>query len=186
MNRRLASLPLLAVLAALPAAANADDLATVRTRVAAAMQAAKSFVVTTTSGSGTFAIAMTFVAPDRYHSVLVFGGERRDVILIGQLAYVSADGKSYRKVDAPPDVVAAEGNLRSIAVDNVLPDATANGKTWGRFVTTAAGPQKDQRLTCTYDKTTYRLAECSNAGLTLAFSRYDDPANAVSAPLISR
>ncbi|HEY4440686.1 MAG TPA: hypothetical protein VGN14_09525 [Candidatus Elarobacter sp.] len=184
MNRRLASLPLLAVLAGVPVTAHADDLATVRTRVGAAMQAAKSFVVTTTTASGK--ISMTFVAPDRYHSVAVLGGERRDIVLIGGLAYVSADGKSYRRIDVPPDVVAAEQQLRSIPVDNVLPDATANGKSWGRFVTTAAGPQKDQRLTCSYDKTTYRLAECSNAALTLAFSRYDDPANAVSAPLISR
>ena len=40
-------------------------------------------------------------------------------------------------------------------------------------------------LTCTYDKTTYRINDCSNEGMTLTFSRYDDPANAVTLPATS-
>ena len=49
MFRRLVPLALAAVLAALSAPARADDLSTVRAKVAAAMQGAKSFVVTTTA-----------------------------------------------------------------------------------------------------------------------------------------
>lgn len=181
MDRRLLPLPLLAVLAAVPVPARADDLATVRSRVAAAMQSARSFVVTTSAATG-YSVTMTFVAPDRYHSSLALGATHRDVVLIGPVAYLSDDGRNYRKTDAPPEVIAAEGQLRVIPVDNVLPDKTSGGKTWGQFATTSAGPQKDQSLTCTYDKATYRVDICSNAGLSLTFSHYDDPANVVNVP----
>ena len=180
MDRRLASLALLALLAAGPVAARADELSTVRVKVSAAMHAAKSFVVTTTAATG-FSVTMTFAAPDRYHSTLAYNGQSRDVVLIGPVAYVS-DGAAYRKTDAPPEVVAAQTQLRDVPVDQVLPDQTAAGRNWGQFATTSAGPQKDQHLTCTYDKKTYRINDCSNEGLTLTFSRYDDPTNIVSVP----
>jgi len=181
MPARLVPLALLALLAAAPAAARAaDDPAVVRARVGAAMTSAKSFVVTTTATTG-FSVTMTFVAPDRYHSTLAYNGTT-DVVLVGPFAYVSNDGRAYRKTDAPPAVVAAEAQMREIPVDHILPDKTAGGKTWGQFTTTSAGLQKDQHLTCTYDKKTYRINECSNEGLSLAFSRYDDPANVVTIP----
>ena len=145
------------------------------------MGSAKSFVITTTAATG-FSVTMTFAAPDRYHSTLSYNGTNRDVVLIGPVAYVSDDGKTYRKTDAPPAVVAAESQMRNVPVDALLPDVTAGGKAWGRFTTTSAGPQKDQHLICTYDKRSYRIGECSNEGFTLTFSRYDDPANVVSAP----
>jgi hypothetical protein len=181
MDRRVFSLALLALLAAAPAAANAEDAATVGARITAAMQSAKSFVVTTTASTG-FSVTMTFVAPDRYHSALVYNGATRDVVLVGSSAYVSEGGGQYRKLDAPPEVVAAERQMREIPVERVLPDKLAGGTAWGRFATTSSGMQKDQHLICSYDKRTYRVAECSNEGLTLLFSRYDDPANAVAVP----
>ena len=144
------------------------------------MHAAKSFVVTTTASTG-FSVTMTFAAPDRYHSTLAYNGQGRDVVLVGPVAYIS-DGAAYRKTDAPPEVVAAQAQLRDVPVDQVLPDRTASGRTWGQFTTTSAGPQKDQHLTCTYDKKTFRINDCSNEGLTLTFSRYDDPANIVTIP----
>jgi hypothetical protein len=180
MDRRVTSLALLALLAAGPVAARADDLATVRVKVSSAMRAAKSFVVTTTAATG-FSVTMTFAAPDRYHSTLAYNGQGRDVVLVGPVAYVS-DGGPYRKTDAPPEVVAAESQLREVPVDQVLPDKSASGRTWGQFATTSAGPQKDQHLTCTYDKKTYRIVDCSNEGMTLTFSHYDDPANIVTIP----
>ena len=170
MFRRLVPLALAAVLAALSAPARADDLSTVRAKVAAAMQGAKSFVVTTTASTG-FTVTLTFVAPDRYHSALVYGGGTRDIVLVGPVAYVSADGgQTYRKTDTPP---------------SVLDDKVVAGKTWGRFATTAAGPEKDQHLNCTYDKKTYRLNDCVNEGFSLVFSRYDDPANVVAIPALA-
>ncbi|MEA2690221.1 MAG: hypothetical protein QOD51_2828, partial [Candidatus Eremiobacteraeota bacterium] len=150
MDRRLVPLALLALLAAAPPAARAGDLATVRSKVGAAMASAKSFVVTTTAATG-FSVTMTFVAPDRYHSSLAYNGTT-DVVLVGPVAYVSSDGRAYRKTAAPPEVIAAQSQLREVPVDNVLPDKIAGGKTWGQFTTTSAGPQKDQRLICTYDK----------------------------------
>ena len=181
MRFRLVPLALVAVLAA-SVPARADDLATVRAKVASAMQSAKSFVVTTTATTG-FKVTMTFVAPDRYHSTLAYNGASPDVVLVGPVAYVSGNaGQPYRKTDAPPEVIAAQSHLRDVPVEQVLPDKTAGGKTWGRFATTSAGPQKDQRLICTYDKLTYRINDCSNEGLTLTFTRYDDPANAVTIP----
>ncbi|MDB5027591.1 MAG: hypothetical protein JWO66_1280 [Candidatus Eremiobacteraeota bacterium] len=180
MAARRFSLALLALLAA-PAVARADDLSTVRAKVAGAMQSAKSFVVTTTASTG-FSVTLTFVAPDRYHSALIFNGVNRDVVLVGPVAYISDDGKTYRRTDAPPEVIAAQSQLREVPVDQVLPDKTAGGKPWGQFSTTSAGPQKDQRLTFTYDKRTYRINDCLNEGFTVTFSRYDDPANIVLVP----
>ena len=181
MNRRHVSLALLALLAAAPAAARADDLATVRTKVGAAMHAAKSFVVTTTAATG-FSVTMTFAAPDRYHSTLAYNGTNRDVVLVGPVAYISDNAQVYRKTDAPPEVIAAQAQLRDVPVDQVLPDKNAGGRMWGQFATTSAGPSKNQRLICTYDKKTYRINDCSNEGLSLTFSRYDDPANVVTVP----
>jgi hypothetical protein len=181
MDRRVFPLALLALLAAAPVAARADDLATVRSKIGAAMQSAKSFVITTTASTG-FTVTMTFAAPDRYHSSLVYNGTNRDVVLVGPVAYISSDGGAYRKTDAPPEVLAAQAQLRDVPVDQVLPDKTAGGKTWGQFATTSAGPQKDQHLVCTYDKKTYRINDCSNEGLSMTFSRYDDPLNVVTIP----
>jgi hypothetical protein len=181
MRSRLVPLALVALLATAQTPARADDLATVRAKVASAMQAAKSFVVTTAISTG-YKVTMTFVAPDRFHSTAVYNGVNTDVVLIGPVAYVSGAGQPYRKTDAPPEVVAAQTHLRDVPVDQVLPDKVARGTTWGQFSTTSTGPQKDQRLTCSYDKKTYRINDCSNEGLTLTFSRYDDPTNAVNVP----
>ena len=173
---------LLALLAALPVPARGDDLTDVRERLQAAMQWARSFVVTTTTASG-FSVTTTFVAPDRYRSALVYVGGMRDVVLIGAVAYVSDDGgKTYRKTSAPPEVLAAEAQLRDVPVDRLLPDKLIGSTVWGRFTTVASGPQKDQSLVCDYDKKTYRIHDCSNGGMTLIFSRYDDPSNAVTVP----
>jgi hypothetical protein len=182
MIRRPAPLALAALLAATAAPALADDVATVRTKIAAAMTAAKSFVVTTSAATGMTG-SMTFVAPNLYHSAIVFNRTRRDVVLVGPTAYISDDdGQTYRKVDAPPEVVAAQAELRAIPVDRLLPDKTAAGRTWGQFATSSGGPQKDQQLTCSYDKTSYRIAQCSNSGLMMSFTRYDDPNNVVTVP----
>ena len=183
MIRRLAPLALAALLAAGTAAARADDdVATVRTKIAAAMTAAKSFVVTTSAATGMTG-SMTFVAPNLYHSAVVFNRVRRDVVMVGATAYISEDdGRTYRKVAAPPELVAAQAELRALPVDRLLPDKVSGNKTWGQFATSSGGPEKDQQLTCTYDKTTFRIASCSNAGLLLGFSRYDDPTNAVNVP----
>jgi hypothetical protein len=183
MKHRVIPLALLALLAGSSLAARAEDAASVRGKIAAAMQAAKSYVITTTASTG-FTVTTTFVAPDRFHSSLAYGGTTRDVVLVGPVAYVSDGGRPYRKMDAPPAVIAAQSQLRAVPVDELLPDRTVAGKTWGRFATTAAGPEKDQRLTCTFDKTTYRINDCSNEGMTLTFSRYDDPQNVVSIPAV--
>lgn len=182
MRTGLVPLALVGLLAAASAPARADDAADLRAKVAGAMQAAKSFVVTTTAATG-FNVTMTFAAPDRFHSTLVYNGAGRDVVLVGPIAYVSADGgQSYRKTDAPPEVVAAQAQLRDVPVERVLADKAIGSKTWGRFTTTSAGPQKDQHLTCTYDKKTFRIHVCVNENLVLTFSRYDDPANVVTVP----
>ena len=181
MKHRVIPLALLALLAVLPLPARADDATALRGKIAAAMQAAKSYVITTTASTG-FTVTTTFVAPDRFHSSLAYGGNTRDVVLIGPVAYVSDDGRAYQKVQAPPAIIAAQSQLSAVPVDRVLADKTVGGKAWGRFVTTSAGPQKDQRLTCTFDKATYRINDCSNEGMTLTFSRYDDPRNVVAIP----
>ena len=182
MPHRLFPLALVALLAAAPVPSRADELTTVRAKIGAAMLAAKSFVVTTKASTG-YTVIMTFVAPDRYHSALTYSGGNLDIVLVGPIAYVSDDGRrTYRKSDAPAEVLASRDRLRDVPVDQLLPDKTVAGKTWGRFAATSSGPQKDQLLTCSFDKTTYRLNDCTNEGLSLTFSRYDDPTNAVTIP----
>ena len=182
MRHRLAVLTAAALLPALCAAASAqDNLATVRTKVPAAMQAAKSFVATATSPNG-FNVTTTYVAPDRYHSVLNYNGSAYDVVLVGPTAYLSANGNPYTAMQAPPQVMAVQQELHNMPVDSVDPDTTVGGLTYGQFETTQAGPQHDQHLTCSYDKTTFRIVRCTGTALTLAFSRYDDPSNAVTVP----
>ncbi len=183
MPRRLTPLALVALLAAAGAPARADDdVAVVRGKIAAAMTAAKSFVVTTSAATGMTG-TMTFVAPNLYHSAIVFNRTRRDVILVGATAYISDnDGQTYRKMAAPPELVAAQAELRAIPVERLLPDKTAAGKTWGQFATSSGGPEKDQQLTCSYDKSSYRIGACSNPGLMMSFTRYDDPNNVVTVP----
>ncbi len=171
-----------ALLAAAPAAA--DDLAAVNAKIGAAMHAAKSFVLTTTSGG--FDGTMTFVAPDRYHTSLAYNGTTYDVIVIGKDGYVSANGSAYRKVDTPPEFLQTQVQLRDVPVDALLPDTVQNGVTYGQFATTSAGPQHDQRLTCTYDKRTYRVSRCANDALAIGFTKFDDPANAVTVPAAAR
>jgi hypothetical protein len=183
MIRRLAPLALAALLAAAVAPARADDdAATVRAKIATAMTAAKSFVVTTSAATGMTG-SMTFVAPNLYHSAIVFDRVRRDVVLAGSIAYISDnDGQTYHKVTAPPELIAAQAELRAMPVDRLLPDKVTAQKTWGQFAISSGGPQKDQQLTCTYDKTTYRIGQCSNPGLMMSFTRYDDPSNIVTVP----
>lgn len=185
MIRRRVSLALVSLLAATIAPARADDAAdTVRAKIAAAMSAAKSFVVTTSAATGMTG-SMTFVAPNLYHSAVVYNRARRDVILVGSTGYLSEDdGQTYRKFEPPAEMVSAQAELRAIPVDHLLPDKTVGGKVWGQFTTSSGGPQKDQQLICTYDKTTFRVGQCSNPGLVMSFSRYDDPGNVVDVPTL--
>ena len=183
MRDRLAAIVAAALLPAVcpgPVSA-ADDLPTVRAKVPAAMQAAKSFVASAASQSG-FTVTTTYVAPDRYHSVLNYNGSVYDVVLVGPTAYLSTNGNPYTTLAAPPQVLAVQQQLRTMPVDAVDPDTTVDGVTYGQFETTQAGPQRDQHLTCTYDKTTYRIARCTGTTLNVSFARYDDPANAVTVP----
>ena len=176
-------LPLALALLPHPAAA-ADDVTAVRTKVRAAMGAAKSFVADAKLTSG-YALQTTFVAPDRFHSTVQFNGRSTEVYLIGSQGYIGAPDGSFRAVTAPPDFVATQRQLVDVPVDAVLADQTAGGVTYGRFTSTSAGPQHDQRVTCSYDKKTYRLAHCENASFSVGFSHYDDPANVVVAPAVA-
>jgi hypothetical protein len=185
MRLPLVSLAAVALLAgAVKPAGAADDASTVRSRVSAAMQAAKSFVFTVTSNGGLDGTT-TYVAPDRYHSALTFGGNTYDVVIVGSRAYVNANREGYQQLSAPPQFLETTVQLRNVPVDAILPDTTVNGTTYGQFATSSAGPQHDQHLTCTYDKATYRIARCASPTLTIAFDRYDDPANVVTVPAVA-
>ena len=165
--------------AAMPAAA--QHLAAARAKVGTAMRAARSFGATTTTPNGVNG-TVTFVAPDRYHSAFTASGFSYDVTIAGTTAYVGVNGSAPQRVQAPPAFLTTQTQLRDVPVDALLPDVTVGGVTYGRFQTNTAGPQHDQRLTCTYDKSTYRLQRCENPSLSVVFSRYDDPSNAVAVP----
>ncbi|MBV9438449.1 MAG: hypothetical protein JOZ24_00505 [Candidatus Eremiobacteraeota bacterium] len=171
---------LAAVLFAPIARPAAADEADVRGRIAGAMRAARSFVVTTTASTG-FTVMTTVVAPDRLDATLTYQGATQEYIVIGSTSYVGVGG-AYRRAQTPPEIVAAQSHLRDIPIDRFLPDGKIGTKTWGRFETTVIGPQKEQHLTCTYDKVTFRIGRCQNEGLQISFARYDDPLNHVDAP----
>lgn len=172
---------MLALLAAMALPASADDAAGLRARVSAAMQSTHSFLLATTMTSG-LAGTMTYVAPDRYHTVVAYGGSNYDVVIIGQSAYVSTNGGAYSPMPVPSGFVETQMQLRNVPVESLLPDTTVAGVTYGQFATTSAGPQHDQHLSCTYDKTTYRVVRCANPSVTVSFSHYDDPTNVVVVP----
>lgn len=186
MRLPLAFFAAVALLAGAAMPAGAADLATVRAGVTHAMQAAKSVVLTTTTTNGLSA-TMTYVAPDRSHTALTSGGTNYDVVVVGANAYISVNNGPYRQTSAPPQFLATQAQLRDVPVDDVLPDTTIDGTTYGQFATASAGPQHDQHLTCAYDKTTYRIARCSGEGgsMTIVFSRYDDAANVVTVPPVA-
>lgn len=182
MRVRLAVLGSFAFLGcSLAAAAAADDLPALRAKVPAAMQAAKSFAAAASSPSG-FTVNTIYVAPDRFHSVLHFNGATYDVVLLGRSAFLSSNGKPYTSVPTPPAVLEVQQQLIAMPIDAVAADTVVDGVSYGQFETTQAGPGRDQHLTCAYDKQTYRLVRCAGTSLSVTFSRYDDPANVVTAP----
>ena len=157
-----------------------DDLAAVQGRVAAAMGSAGSYVATTRGGG--YVATTTYVAPDRYASTLNYAGIPYNVVLVGTQAYVSEAGGPWRTIAVPPVVATIQNELKNVPVDRLLPPTTVDGRTLGRFLTTSAGADHDQRLTCAYDLQSYRLVSCSNSAITISFDRYDDPANTIAIP----
>jgi hypothetical protein len=170
------------------APARANDAADLQAKVAAALMAAKSFVMTMTMVPNAMApkgltSKVTFVAPDRYHTLDAIAGETHEEITIGRTIYVSTNGARYRKDSVPPDIVAE--NLKIylyVNVASVLPDRTQDGKTFGAYTSMIPVGGEPKAFTCTYDRQTYLPATCSNELVTMVYSGYDDPKIVVEPP----
>ena len=164
-------------------AAPPDDLTVVRTNVLLAMRAAHSFVVTSSPASGNATATTTvFVAPDRYRYRYREHDAPVETIVVGETGYVGYRGQPYAIIPGAPVATALrQMTLRDVTVDALEPDAALGGVRYGRF-TTAEPAERRVRLTCAYDKASYRIVRCASVDWRVAFSRYDDPANVVAAP----
>ncbi len=188
------------------APARADDAAALAALFSAAADQVTSFVVemrvngTTGVGGST-----TFVRPMRMKSEFAVGEIVVQTFLVDGVLYVHSPVAGWQK--APLDGTRLAQQSPNVA-DKLkqakitpLSDRVENGITVGVVRmelpipmlgsglpgakapgTVAPNADPAGQLLCTYDKATYRMRECSSAALTLTYTRYNDPANAVVLP----
>jgi hypothetical protein len=166
---------------ALAAPAWADAAADVQTKIDGALKSAKSFAVTTRYPAQEYSSTLVHVAPDRSRVVVAVSANTTDVVTIGNTSYSSKNGTPFERALVSAEAGAQLKSLVSVKVGAILADVTIAGKTYGAFDTTVplGGPV---RLTCTYDKKTFRLARCANDEVTQTYANYDDPDNVVDPP----
>jgi hypothetical protein len=183
-----------AVVAAWAAPARADDVATICRKLGTAAAGVTSFVVQL-AAAGTRGISgtLTFVRPMKVKSDLGVGGLSIESYLIDGIEYVhGADGWQKMSMNAAQSPQQSANIAEGLKPSNVtlLPDREQDGMDVGAFAVDtplpegadAASAPASQHVECTYDKSTYRLSACSSSGMTMTYTRYNDPANTVVLP----
>jgi hypothetical protein len=168
-------LTLCAASAERPAAA-AD--AQVKPKIIAAFALVKSYKLTVLGSVRSLGV---YVAPDRYAMTTMIEGKPIKTIIVGHDYWVFADGKWEKSGTANNLDSDIAGLIRSAKRDPrsafvPLADQTLDGKQLGTFGYTFKNGTTE---TCNYDKSTYRVARCKAEELTLLYSGYNDPTNAV-------
>jgi hypothetical protein len=168
-------------LAALPLPAHAAG-GSLRDNVVAAYAKVKSYkleVLGSVRSNG------VFVAPDRYQMTTVFEGKPVKTIFIGSTYWILS-GSRWQKADQPSDnlYVDISGLLRNARQNPKVafvpkPDVTRDGKRLGQFAYTFKNGTEE---TCDFDLRTFLAQRCKAEELTILYSGYNDPGNAVKAP----
>jgi hypothetical protein len=182
MKRLLASTLVALALSAVATPVLADDKSDLHEKLVAGMTAVKSFQQTMVITPTGMVTTSTVVMPDRAKVSVAAGAQTIDMIIAGGDMYKSTNGGPYTKSATPAAIAGQFSKVTVPDVVAILPDKTTGSVTVGVFESSIPTPNGPVKLTCTYDKKTYRLADCSGDLLTQTFSNYDDPKNVIEAP----
>jgi hypothetical protein len=173
--------PLLALLVATPALAASGDAA-LRAKILAAYAPVTSYRITVL---GSVRSSGVYVAPNRYEMTTTIEGKPIKTIFVGNTYWIASDGK-WQKSDTPAnqldfDIAGLVRNAKANPASPFerLPDALTNGKRTGTFRYTFKNGSDE---TCNYDPATYLVVRCKTQDLTILYSGYNDPRNAVGKP----
>ncbi len=162
-------------------AASAGDPA-LRSKIYGAFSNVKSYKLTVLGSVRSLGV---YVAPNKYQMTTMFEGKPIKTIIIGRNYWTYANGHWQKSGTASNNLdVDIAGLLRNAKADPKaafvpMPDATQDGRRVGTFAYTFKNGTEE---TCNYDKSTYRVTRCKADELTLLYSGYNDPGNAVAAP----
>jgi len=193
----------LALAIALAGTARADDSALVTAKICSAAASVSSFVMQM-SVTGTTGVSsrMTFVRPLRMKNVITFGTMSTESYLVDGIVYIHSPLIGWQKMSVGEAKAAAQSMniadaLKSAKV-SYLPDRQEDGTDVGVFQVESQLPgmggtllanrpastaaPATQTMTCSFDKSTYRMRSCANSMMTMTYSNYNDPANVVELP----
>jgi hypothetical protein len=186
------------------ATAEATPAAELQSRMRAAIFGAASFRITEFlvrndvdgAGAETIRVQATFVAPDRLRRLYDRGYGVRTVTIVGATQYLKnpKNGK-WRSEPATesPLAVAAPMVVKDL-VFTVLPDRRDGEKNVGAVDIRRVlkpeeppAPSDGDRMTCTYDKSTFRPRTCemilpTRGTATYTYGGWNDPANVIETP----
>jgi hypothetical protein len=202
------------VTCALTGTARADDIPAVTARLSAAATEISSFVMQAQlKGTTGVTMRVTVVRPARMKSEMTMGQMAVQTYVVDGTMYVFTPVMGWQKMSLGDAGAAAAsmniaGLLKSTKV-TYLPDRQEDGQTVGVMqvavplpsfaVPTPAGgssagpsgananPTASQQVTtCSFDRSTYRMRNCSNDFMTMTYSNYNDPANVVELPAAAK
>jgi hypothetical protein len=176
------ALAVAAVLALTPVATWAASPDTgLRAQIFAAFARIKSYKLTVLGQVRSLGV---WVSPNRYQMTTQFEGKAIKTIIIGKNYWTYNKGRWEQAGEASSNLeVDIAGLIRNAKATKTpfvpLPDQNQDGKRVGAF---SYAFKNGTDETCNYDLSTYRVTRCKADELTLLYSGYNDPANAVAPP----
>lgn len=123
-----------------------------------------------------------WVAPDRYHMTTEIEGKPLETVIVGKGYWTRSGGRWERSGTTSTNLdVDIAGLIRAAKTASPasfarLAPVTQDGKKVGTFSFAFADGTDE---TCNYDLKTYRITRCKADEVTLLYSDYNDPKNAV-------
>lgn len=125
-----------------------------------------------------------FVAPNRYEMTTDLEGKPVKTIIIGTTYWLYDQGKWERSGDTgsslDADIAGVVRRLRAGTASAFarLPDTTEDGKRVGAFSVSFGGSTE----VCNFSLQTYYVTRCRRDELTILYSNFNSPANAIPIP----
>jgi len=194
-----------------PRPGRADDAGmAVLMKINAAQNARTSYVTTTTARSIGVTSVATFVrsapstAGDRLSGLsakmeTVAGTLTIDTYIVNSTLYMSISGSPWQKKALNTEQFKAytgsllDGFKANPPAATLQPDRVDGGMTYGDVRIVSATPPAlasmspslptTMTIECMYDKSTYLMHECDTEQFSIAYSKFNDPANSVELPL---
>ncbi len=168
---------------ALPAGAcAASPDASLRAKIIGAFAGLHSYKLTVL---GSVRSVGVWVSPNRYQMTTDFEGKPVKTIIIGNTYWTYSDGKWEKSGTTSNNLdVDIAGLVRNAKTNKDapfmrLPDQVQDGKRVGTFQYDFKDGTEES---CNFDLQTYRVTRCKADQLTLLYSAYNDPGNAVTKP----